>query len=274
MSTETASRQPDSLTLYQHVSRWLSPDYPLGQGLLAARMRIQLGKWRPRDPDNGDLKRAISCVAPAFTMVDLRRLRHLADLAGRIADGQVPGSVVECGTWRGGGLALMAWVLRRAGQPRPLWGFDSFEGLPPPGIGDPAEVHRQFFHGWCGASPDDVRLAFDAIGESASALHLVKGWLAETLPDSLTGPIALLNVDVDWHDSVRTVLNLLADRVSPGGFVNIDDYGRWQGCTDAVHAFFDERNLPRQALVRTGPVGAWFRRSEDADGFRVVDRGA
>lgn len=246
------------------VNRWLSPDHPVGQWLLAARMRAQLALWRPRTAHDGRLKDAIRRAAPAYTMVDLPRLRHLADLARRVAADRIEGAIVECGTWRGGGLALIDWVLREAGARRALWGFDSFAGLPPPGARDGEDVQRKFFAGWCAASERDVMEALGALGGDSARVRLVSGWLSDTLAVADTGPIALLNIDVDWYDSVKTALDVLVDRVVPGGFVNIDDYNRWPGCDEAVHDFMAVRGMPPALLQRSARYGAWFRKQSDA----------
>ena len=242
------------------INRWLSTDHPLGRTLLALRLRAQLMAWWPAAGADRELKQAIARIAPAYSMVDLPRLRHLAMLSAEIAERRIAGAVVECGTWRGGGLALIDFVLRRAHDPRSLWGFDSFAGLPPPGSRDDAAVHRAFFSGWCSASPNDVVAAFAALGSPREQLHLVPGWLADTLATADTGPIALLNVDVDWYDSVKTALDVLVPRVTPNGFVNIDDYGRWRGCDAAVHDFVREQRWPATLLQRQGRFGAWFRK--------------
>jgi hypothetical protein len=149
-------------------------------------------------------------------------------------------------------------VLRQYGDKRHLWGFDSFEGLPAPGLRDPAIAHRGFFSGWCMADENDVSRALASVNGDAQSLHTVKGWLSATLPVSPTGPIALLNIDVDWYESVRTTLEALFDRVSPGGIVHVDDYGRWLGCDAAVLEFLSKRAIPTQSLQRAGPYGAWF----------------
>ena len=240
-------------------ARIVSPDHPVGRSLLALRLRADLLRWRPRDARDRALKGAIARIAPAYTMVGVPRLRRLAAHAALLSAETIPGAVVECGTWRGGSLALADWVFRAGDDPRPLWGFDSFEGLPPPGDRDPPPAHRGFFHGWCTASPDDVRQAMAAAGGSTDRLHLVAGWLDRTLPATETGPIALLHVDVDWYESVKTVFDHLFDRVSPGGIVAIDDYGRWGGCDRAVHEFLDRRGLPASVLNRTARHGAWLR---------------
>lgn len=240
-------------------ARWVSPDHWFGQSLLALRSRADLLRWRPHGAADRALKDAISRIAPGYTMVGVPRLRRLAAHAALLHADAIPGAVVECGTWRGGSLALVDWVFRACGDPRPLWGFDSFEGLPPPGDLDPLPAHRGFFHGWCTASPGDVREAIRAAGGSTERLQLVAGWLDTTLARTHTGQIALLNVDVDWYDSVRTVLEQLFDRMSPGGIISVDDYGRWGGCDRAVHEFLDRRGFPRAILNRTGRHGAWLR---------------
>jgi O-methyltransferase len=240
-------------------ARWVSPDHWVGQALLALRSRADLMAWRPRDAADRTLKEVVARVSPTYTMVGVPRLRRLAAHAALLHAEAIPGAVVECGTWRGGSLALVDWVFRMRGDPRPLWGFDSFEGLPPPGDRDPAPAHRGFFQGWCTASPDDVREAIRAAGGSPDRVQLVAGWLDRTLTRTETGRIALLNVDVDWYESVTTVFEELFDRMSPGGIISVDDYGRWGGCDRAVHAFLDRRGLPDSILNRTGRHGAWLR---------------
>lgn len=227
---------------------------------MAARIHLQMAGWRPSPPADRRLKEAIGHIAPTYTMVDLTRLRQLARLATRVHEAGIQGSIVECGTWRGGGLALIDWVLRQHGENRTLWGLDSFQGLPRPDDRDGSHVQSSYFDGWCSASQDDVKRAIETLGGDVSRVRLVPGWLAETLPRAQTGTIALLNIDVDWYSSVKTTLDLLFDRVAPGGIVNVDDYGRWPGCDEAVHDFMREQGLPAHSLHRTGRVGAWLQK--------------
>jgi hypothetical protein len=57
------------------------------------------------------------------------------------------------------------------------------------------------------------------------------------------GDVSLLHLDGDWYDSTRSVLENLYDQVSSDGFVQIDDYGFWEGCRKAVDEFEKERSL-------------------------------
>src|SRR4051812_37509057 len=73
-----------------------------------------------------------------LTMCSNARLRGLHSAVKRVVAENIPGDIVECGTARGGSIALMGLTLKQLGaEERTLWGFDTFEGLPPPTADDP-----------------------------------------------------------------------------------------------------------------------------------------
>jgi O-methyltransferase len=136
--------------------------------------------------------------------------------------------------------------------------FDSFEGLPPPAIIDGGAALRWAnnpegpdYYDNCRATVDGVVAAAKQFGVT-DQVEIVKGWFNETLPAHRPhiGPIALLRIDGDWYESVRTCLGTLYDAVVPGGFVVIDDYYDWDGCAIAVHEFLAERKYPHR--IRQG----------------------
>lgn len=51
------------------------------------------------------------------------------------------------------------------------------------------------------------------------------------------------HLDCDWYESVKVCLDHLYDRVSPGGLIQIDDYGHWKGARKAVNEFFLRRSI-------------------------------
>ncbi|MBI1860520.1 MAG: class I SAM-dependent methyltransferase, partial [Deltaproteobacteria bacterium] len=206
---------------------WLVPGEGMGDAYIRLRMKASLWDWEPSHDEDRTLKDAIARIAPQFTMLDLNRLRSLVKGAEEILRRGVPGAIVECGSWRGGALALVDWVFRRRNESRKQFAFDSFEGLPPPGPGDPWMARRCYYPGLCSARPADVECALEALGGPSNQLTIVPGWLSQTLPSTETGPIALLIVDVDWHDSVDSVLRFTHQRVSKGGLVYFDDYDCW-----------------------------------------------
>jgi O-methyltransferase len=190
-----------------------------------------------------------------YTLVSREKLAVLCRLIATLDRDGIPGAVVECGVFRGGAAAVMA---RQAGGARALYLFDSFEGLPPPTDEDGAIAERQFRAGWCASSEAEVRQAFAAAGAATANLHIVKGWFAETFPRTTLPGIALLHIDADWYESVRLCLDTWYDRIVAGGFLVLDDYGRWEGCTRAVDEFLQARGLP--ALERTGSAGHYLRK--------------
>src|SRR5215471_14972092 len=90
-----------------------------------------------------DLKRfALRALLPITALPDpwrvrgythcwLPRLRALQGHVAHATEHGIPGAVVECGVAKGGSAAVLALALHRHG-PRPLWLFDTFEGLPAP----------------------------------------------------------------------------------------------------------------------------------------------
>jgi hypothetical protein len=172
---------------------------------------------------------------------------HAVDIA---SERSIPGAVVECGVWRGGASFLAAQRLReRREDYRRVWMFDSFEGLPPPKPidGPAARAWAENSHNLelCTAAEGDVRKSAESLGLS-ERVEIVAGWFEESLPANAEriGPIAVLRIDADWYDSVKTCLDVLYDQVSFGGIIIIDDYYTWEGCTLAVHDFLSQRQVP------------------------------
>jgi O-methyltransferase len=193
------------------------------------------------------------------TVVSREKLNALCTLAATLDRDGIPGAIVECGVFKGGAAALMAHESRNR---RDLYLFDSFEGLPPPGPRDGGKAHSTYAPGWCASTEDDVRAVLDRLGCLTPRVHFVKGWFQETFPRVEIDQIALLHIDADWYDSVRLCLDQWFDRVVPGGFVAVDDYGRWVGCTRAVDEFLEARELP--PLRPTGAAGHYLRKDSVA----------
>jgi O-methyltransferase len=202
----------------------------------------------------------------SHTKVSREKLSRLYELARQIDRESVPGAIVECGVFKGGGAALLA----RSAPGREIFLFDSFEGLPPPGANDGQQARDAYQKGWCAGTEDEVREVFERLHVLGPRVHFVKGWFQDTFPRTTVGPIALLHVDADWYDSVRLCLERFWDDVAPGGFVVFDDYARWQGCTRAVDEFLAARALG--PLQRTGSAGHFMRKSGRPERWNVERR--
>ena len=82
---------------------------------------------------------------------------------------------------------------------------------------------------------------------------------ADTLPDAPIEQIAVLRLDGDLYGSTMDALSALEPKVSPGGFVVIDDYGGWEPCRAAVQDYRWDHGIT--APIRTVDwTGVWWRK--------------
>jgi hypothetical protein len=102
-----------------------------------------------------------------------------------------------------------------------------------------------------GLSKSDIESIFNA--KLFSNYELVVGNVMQTLPQYLdknpATRISLLHLDMDVKEPTEYALDLLFDRVVPGGLVVFDDYSTVAGETDAVDSFIKKNNLKLQKLT-------------------------
>ena len=190
-----------------------------------------------------------------YTMIPEQIYVHNLMLARTIHS--LPGSIAECGVWRGGMMAGLAELL---GPDRHYYLFDSFEGLPPvQDIDGPAAKAWQartaapcYFDN-CTA---EIRFAREAMELSgARHFHLLEGWFENTMPGFVPEePIVLLRLDADWYESTMACLDNLYQHLAPNALIVVDDYYVWDGCAKAIHAFLAKHNLPLRIKQRYGDV--------------------
>lgn len=177
-----------------------------------------------------------------YSMMSYGRLRGIYRGICEVIENKVPGDFVECGTARGGCAALMGLSCRARGEARNLWIYDTFEGLPPPSEDDPDYELAKAREGECRGEYDEVRGLLERL-KILEGVQMVKGLFQDTVPVTEVKQISLLHLDGDWYDSTMVCLEHLYDKVSPGGVIQIDDYGHWAGARKALHEFLDARGI-------------------------------
>ena len=224
-----------------------------------------------RDPYSAygvpELREAISMVkGSGSTMLSERRLLSLGQIVQYLELKKIPGSLIECGVWKGGAAATMAAAnLAYGADRRNIHLFDSFTDIvePDPEVdGERAMYEVELLTGRSRASitgalkpmtgvynshggpgkPEAVKSLVCSVGYPESAVHLHVGYFQDTLCRfPRAEPIALLRIDADWFQSTKVCLDSLAGCLSPGGIIVVDDYGAYDGCAAAVNEFLAER---------------------------------
>jgi O-methyltransferase len=197
----------------------------------------------------------------ALTMVGRRRLRNFRELIERAIDEGVPGDILEAGVWRGGASILARAVLAARGvTDRRVIVADSFEGLPPPSDEFPADAGATLHtHADLAVSLEQVRTNFDRFGLLDDQVLFLKGWFRDTMPKVGAEALAVLRLDGDMYESTFVPLVHLYERLSPGGWVIVDDYRLITPCQEAVRDFFEDRGIDPQ-LHDIDRVGVFFRK--------------
>jgi O-methyltransferase len=197
--------------------------------------------------------------AGGYTMIGSRRARALRRMARACDEDHVQGAFVDCGCFNGGSSVMMS-----SGAPsREVWAFDSFEGLPEAGPRDPDRADD-----WVGelvASEEKVREAFSRFA-FLNGLHVVKGWFEDTFPETARkiDRVAILHADGDWYESVKLTLETFEPKVSPGGFVVIDDYGAWEGAREATHDYRTLRGIDAPLIEIDQTAAHWRKPAADS----------
>jgi len=210
------------------------------------RRSLMLVERHPFDAAKRDEGRDWPCFG--YTMVGHRRLENVQHCIEDILKNNVPGDLIETGVWRGGITIFMRALLRAHGvTDRTVWVADSFEGMPvPKSGGDGADIsHIEHLK----VSLEQVQANFARFGELDDQVRFLKGWFCDTLPNAPIERLALLRLDGDMYSSTMDALNGLYHRVSPGGYVIVDDYHDWESCRRAITDFRSEHGI--EAEIRT-----------------------
>jgi O-methyltransferase len=226
-------------------------DYEMASQLTAvpASQRREIERWIDSNR-SGDISESGNDLAAraqgkdwpatAETMKGLFRMDDLHACLLDVLNRKVPGDFAEAGTWRGGAAIMMRAVLKAYGDNyREVWVADSFEGCPAPDevnypgdAGDPHSTHAEL-----AISLEAVKKNFERYGLLDRQVIFIPGWFRDTLTRTPIERLALLHLDCDMYESTIQALEALYGKVSPGGYVVVDDYGAVVGCRQAVTDF-------------------------------------
>ena len=228
--------------------------------VFSTKHRVSLEDYPVPDIDRDPVFTRIFEEAREYTMTGKEAMFALYEAVRYVCTRKIPGDFVECGVWRGGSALVAALTMRELGDMRPLYLYDTFEGMTKPTDKDvDLEGGRAADYivelgddgRWCYAAERDVRHIFESRGFT-SGVNLIRGDVLQTLREVRPQSISVLRLDTDWYESTKLELELLYPLISPGGVLIIDDYGHWEGSRAAVEEYFEGRNRP--LLNRTTPA--------------------
>lgn len=195
----------------------------------------------------------------SITMLSAERMANVRDLAFLVLKNGIVGDFVETGVWLGGAsiISRAVAVITNSTDCHHNWLFDSFAGLPPKNDNDikaeqegTVKNHPRHEMDPAGSyaigdnGVERVQGNFKTVfGQGDSTLQnirFVKGFFVDTVFKAPVKQIAVLRLDGDMYSSTMDVLTAFYDKVTPGGYVIIDDYGWWPQCKLAIHDFFDK----------------------------------
>ena len=207
--------------------------------------------------------RKISNSGFSHAMMGRLRIDSLHECLNHIARESVPGDLVECGVWRGGGCIFMAGYLKaHEMQERRVVLADSFEGLPKPQHTQDMKLDLSKEHfPELAVDLDTVRRNFEAYELLGDNIVFLKGWFKDTLPNAPVEEIGLLRLDGDLYQSTIECLESLYDKVVPGGVVIVDDWGAIEQCRRAVTDFFAARGEAVPDATRIDWTGVYWMKS-------------
>lgn len=199
----------------------------------------------------------------SHTMVRRKRLDNITYCLDFVRNDQIPGDLIETGVWRGGASILMrgylaAWEI----NDRKVWVADSFEGLPVPSLPED--------EGWdfsvdkvpiLAVSLEEVQENFRRYNLLDNQVKFLKGWFRDTLPHASIDRLAVLRLDGDLYESTIDALNALYHKVSPGGFIIVDDYGDFEPCRRAITEFREIHRIT-EPIETIDWAGAFWRKTK------------
>ncbi len=162
----------------------------------------------------------------------------------------------EAGLWLefGVGTGTTLRFLGEARAPRPVYGFDWFQGLPEDWLPEYGMLKGSF------AMPQPTNLPKNA--------NLVLGLFEDTVEKFLaenSGTVELAHIDCDIYSSTVTVLNALTDRLAPGSVLVFDELLYYpQRENHEAKAFYEW-------LQRTGWAFEWIGIQGDQTGADIAD---
>jgi len=198
----------------------------------------------------------------SYTMVGLKRLNNVEECVRSVIRDGIPGDFLEAGVWRGGTCIFMRGLLKALGdRTRTVWVADSFAGIPEPDVDTYPQDADEYLHevDELAVSLETVRSNFARFDLLDDRVRFLKGYFKDTLYTARIDRLAILRMDGDMYQSTWETLDALYPKLSPGGFLIVDDYAR-KNCAKAVEDYRSQHGITED-LITVDWTGAYWRKA-------------
>jgi hypothetical protein len=197
-----------------------------------------------------------------YTGIDDEGLENIRFCAEKVIADNVPGDFVEAGVWLGGASIYMAAIGKFWQQKRTTWVLDSFQGMPKPNPNCPHEFTDYSDLTGLIAPLKEVQANFKKF-KMLDQVVFVPGWFSDTIPSLQIDQIGVLRLDSDYYESTLLTISKLYPRVSPGGWVIVDDYDCVPGANSAIDQYRAEQGITAQMyrMNRTDNHGVYWQKT-------------
>jgi O-methyltransferase len=168
--------------------------------------------------------------------------------------------MVDAGLWRGGASILMRAVLAAMGdEERRVWSADLCWNPALPD--DSSRAGGMVYPPTPYRTPplDAVKANFERYSMLDARVTFVVGPFAETLATAPICDVAVLRLDTETFETTLDVLEILYPKMSPGGFVIVNDYGQAGRATRRAVDAFREAHHVRATVMDIDGTGAYWR---------------
>jgi hypothetical protein len=192
-----------------------------------------------------------------LTMTNDRLAKFIAHYEAMKMVENIPGSIVECGVFKGTSLVRFAAIRNLIGNnfSAKIVGFDIFSDEFPNTKFEEDQEQREHWLKTAGGSSIAVSQLEEIFNHhGVNNFELIPGDICETVPlYAKNNPgikISLLNIDCDFVEPTFCVLDHFYDRVLQGGIILLDNYSgegtsgiSYHGDTKGIDDYFKDKNV-------------------------------
>ena len=175
----------------------------------------------------------------------------------------LPGSIVEFGLFKGSSLMRLVMFrdLLTNSHSRKIIAFDTFDRYPG-NLHEYDKGHMRDFINKAGVDSLSVEQLREVLenGNLNENIELIEGDICNTVPkyisdneyeesgDSECLKVSLINLDTNFYQPTKVVLEYFWPRLVRGGILMLDDYGIVPGETKAVDEYFTDKDVKIQKM--------------------------